>query len=320
MIDQKQKEVINLKKTCKSKFSMRKFTLFMSLLALITLAACADADSSTDSSSKEGNEVGQTENTDEKFAQLENEFDARLGVYAIDTGSNQTVEYRPEERFAFASTYKALAAAIVLRQNSMEELKEVIIYTEDDLVPYSPITKKHVNTGMTLLELSEAAVRSSDNTAGNLLLKALGGLDGFEQALRQIGDNVTQSDRYEPDLNEFTPGDTRDTSTPRALAFDLQAFAVNDLLSNDERERFTNWMQGNATGDTLIRAGAPEGWEVGDKSGAGSYGTRNDIAVVWPPNREPIVIAIMSRYDTKNAKYDDALIAKAAKVALNALR
>ena len=298
---------------------MRKFTLFISLLALITLAACADADSSTDSSSKEEN-VGQTENTDEKFAQLENEFDARLGVYAIDTGSNQTIEYRPEERFAFASTYKALAAAIVLQQNSMEELKEVIIYTEDDLVPYSPITKKHVDTGMTLLELSEFAVRSSDNTAGNLLLKALGGPDGFEQALRQIGDNVTQSDRYEPDLNEFTPGDTRDTSTPRALAIDLQAFAVSDLLSDDERERFTNWVQGNATGDTLIRAGAPEGWEVGDKSGAGSYGTRNDIAVVWPPNREPIVIAIMSRHDTKDAKYDDALIAKAAKVALNALR
>src|SRR5699024_12426530 len=48
-----------------------------------------------------------------------------------------------------------------------------------------------------------------------------------------------------------------------------------------------------STGDTLIRAGAPEGWKVGDKSGAGSYGTRNDITVVWPPNREPIVIAIM---------------------------
>ncbi|MFD2624179.1 class A beta-lactamase [Salibacterium salarium] len=299
---------------------MYKFTLFISLLALITLTACMDADSSTDSSSKEGNEVGQKSNTDEKFAQLENDFDAQIGVYAIDTGSNQTIEYRPEERFAFTSTYKALAAAIVLKQNSMEELKEVITYTEDDLVSYSPVTKNHVDTGMTLLELSEAAVRSSDNTAGNFLFKKLGGPDEFEQALRQIDDNVTQADRYEPYLNEFTPGDTRDTSTPIALANNLQAFAVGDLLSDEKRELFTDWLQGNATGDTLIRAGAPEGWNVGDKSGAGSYGTRNDIAVVWPPNREPIVIAIMSRHDTEDAKYDDKLIAQVAEETLNALK
>ena len=309
-----------MKKTYKSKFSMHKLILFMSLLALITLTACTEGSISTDASSKEVNEEGQTANTDEKFSQLENEIDAQLGVYAIDTGSNQTIEYRPEERFAFTSTYKALAAAIVLQQNTMAELKEVITYTKDDLVPYSPITEKHVDTGMTLLELAEAAVRTSDNTAGNFLFKALGGPDGFEQALNKIGDNVTKANRYEPDLNEFTPGDTRDTSTPKALATDLQAFAVGDFLSDDERERFTNWLQGNTTGDTLIRAGAPEGWEVGDKSGAGSYATRNDIAVVWPPNREPIVIAIMSHHDAEDAKYDDALIEEAATAALNAFK
>ncbi|WP_396232408.1 class A beta-lactamase [Fredinandcohnia sp. QZ13] len=299
---------------------MHHFTLLILLIAVITLTACVDKDNSTNSQSKEENKVEQRENTDEKFAQLENEFDAQIGVYAIDTGTKQTIEYRPEERFAFASTYKALAAAILLQQNSLEELKEVITYTEDDLVTYSPITEKHVDTGMTLLELSEAAVRFSDNTAGNLLFEAMGGPKGFEQALRQIGDNVTQADRFEPDLNAFDPGDTRDTSTPKAFAADLQAFAVSDLLSDDKRELFTNWIKGNATGDTLIRAGAPEGWEVADKSGAGSYGTRNDIAVVWPPNKEPIVIAIMSRHDTEDAKYDDELIAQAAKIALNSLK
>src|SRR5699024_10440183 len=120
---------------------MHKLILFMLLLALITLTACTEASNSTDVSSSEENEEGQTANTNEKFAKLENEFDANLGVYAIDTGSNQTIEYRPEERFAFTSTYKALAAAIVLQQNTMEELKEVITYTKDDLVPYSPITE-----------------------------------------------------------------------------------------------------------------------------------------------------------------------------------
>ena len=292
----------------------------MLLAAVMILSACAEKDSSINALSKEENEVEQRTNTDEKFAKLENQFDARIGVYAIDTGTNQTIEYRPEERFAFASTYKALAAATLLQQNSLEELKEVITYTEDDLVPYSPITEKHTDTGMTLLELSEAAVRFSDNTAGNLLFEALGGPEGFNQALSQIGDNVTQAVRFEPDLNAFTPGDTRDTSTPKALATSLKAFALSDLLSDDKRELFIDWLKGNATGDTLIRAGAPEGWVVGDKSGAASYGTRNDIAVVWPPNEEPIVIAIMSRHDTEDAKYDDKLIAEAAEVVLNVLK
>ncbi|KKB35259.1 Beta-lactamase class A [Bacillus thermotolerans] len=306
-------------KTYTHKFSMRDVAVLILLVAVMTLTACADKDSSANVLSKEENEEEQTANTNERFIQLEKEFDAQIGVYAIDTGTDQTIEYRPEERFAFASTYKALAAAILLKQNSLEELEKVITYTEDELVPYSPVTEKHVDTGMTLLELGEAAVRFSDNTAGNLLFEAVGGPQGFEQALRQIGDDVTEADRLEPDLNKFTPGDTRDTSTPRALATSLQVFAVGGLLSGDKRELFTDWLKGNATGDPLIRAGAPEGWEVGDKSGAGSYGTRNDIAVVWPPNRKPIVMAVLSRHHTEDAAYDDELIAQAAKITLNAL-
>lgn len=255
-----------------------------------------------------------------EFAELENKYDARLGVYAIDTGTNRKVSYRPQERFAYASTYKALAAGALLQQYSMDQLDELVTYNSEDIVSYSPVTQLHVDTGMTLREVAEAAVRYSDNTAGNLLLEKLGGPEGFETALRQIGDHVTQADRYETDLNSAVPGDSRDTSTPKALATSLQAFAVSDLLPNEKRTILTDWMRGNATGDTLIRAGAPTGWEVDDKSGAGSYGTRNDIAIVWPPNRAPIVIAVLSSRDTQNATFDNTLIAEAAKVALNALK
>lgn len=292
-------------------------TMF-ALLVLMTLSACMKPEKTTEPSTQK--EAEERTDLDETFATIESEYDARVGLYAIDTGSDQTIDYRSEERFAFASTYKALAAALVLKQNTMEELEEVITYTEDDLVSYSPITEKHVDTGMTLAELSEAAVRTSDNTAGNLLFEELGGPEQFQQSLREIGDEVTQSDRYETALNEFTPGNTRDTSTPAALATSLQGFAVGDLLTDDKRELLLDWMQGNATGDTLIRAGAPEGWTVADKSGAGRYGTRNDIAVVWPPDREPIILAIMTRHDTEDAEYDDALIAEVAEATLNALK
>ncbi len=255
--------------------------------------------------------------TNEKFVQLEKKFDAKLGVYAIDTGTNKTISYRPNERFAYASTYKVLAAAAVLKKNAIEKLNEVIHYSKDDLVTYSPITEKHVDTGMSLKEIAEAAIRYSDNTAGNILLQQLGGPKGFEKSLKQIGDHVTKANRFETDLNSAIPGDIRDTSAAKALATDLKAFTVDNNLTPDKRTILTDWMRGNATGDELIRAGAPIGWEVGDKSGAGSYGTRNDIAIVWPPHRAPIVVAILSNRFTEDANYDNALIAEAAKVVLN---
>ncbi|WP_337019402.1 class A beta-lactamase [Oceanobacillus massiliensis] len=307
-----------------SRLPKLKGTFLLSLFIFIMLAGCAKAATSPASPSEPETDKEKgtpaEEEIAQEFKQLENEFDARLGIYAIDTETEKSVVYRADERFAFASTYKALAAGVLLDQKTMNELEKIITYTEDDLVTYSPITEKHVDTGMSLKEIAEAAIRSSDNTAGNLLFNELGGPAGFETALREIGDTVTESVRFEPDLNFTVPGDSRDTSTPRELATNLQTFVLSDLLPSEERELMTDWLVGNSTGDTLIRAGVPENWVVGDKSGAGMYGTRNDIAIVWPPDRGPIAISVLSDRDTEDATYDDALIAEAAKIVINALK
>lgn len=309
-----------MRKTSKYKYSMHLFTLSITILLLTILTACGSANNQINASSDEENKSKQSNNKDEKFAQIEDEFDAQLGVYAINTETNETIEYQPNERFAYASTFKALAAAILLKQNNLEDLEKVITYNEDDLVSHSPVTEKHVDSGMTLLEISEAAIRKSDNTAANFLLEAIGGPDNFEKALRDIGDDVTQSERYETELNEFSPENKRDTSTPKTMATNLKKVILSDYLPDNKRKLLSDWMTGNEAGDSLIRAGAPSEWTVLDKSGAGNYGTRNDIAVVKPPNKEPIVIAIMSRHDTEDAEYEDTLIAKAAEITLNALQ
>jgi beta-lactamase class A len=288
------------------------------LMAVVAFAGCSSIQDEQRVSQVKEQANGQTA-LDPQFVQLEKDFGARLGVYAIDTGSGREIKYRGEERFAFASTFKALAAGAVLKQSTDEQLHAVINYTNDELVTYSPVTEKHVQTGMTLSEISEAAIRYSDNTAGNLMLKQLGGPEGFEKILRELGDKVTSPVRYETELNEAIPGDTRDTSTPKALAGTLQKLTLGDVLPQEKRSMLINWMLGNETGDKLIRAGAPKDWVVADKSGAGSYGTRNDIAVIWPANGDPIVMAILSSTDKQDATYDNALIEKAAKVALDAL-
>ncbi len=254
------------------------------------------------------------------FHRLEQRFDSRLGVYAVDTGTGREVAYHADVRFAYASTHKALSVGAVLQRTAVGDLNKRITYDRGDLVRHSPVTSRHVDSGMTLRSVMGAAIRHSDNTAANLLFRELGGPAGLQAALRRIGDTTTRVDRVEPDLNETAPGDPRDTSTPRAMADSLRAFTLGNALPEDERAILTGMLRTNALTGDLIRAGVPAGWKVGDKSGAADYGTRNDIAVIWPPEGAPLVMAIMSERATEDADYDNALIAEAAGVAVRGLR
>ncbi|MFL6120613.1 class A beta-lactamase [Actinophytocola sp.] len=254
------------------------------------------------------------------FSGLEARFDARLGVFAVDTGSGRVVEHRADERFPFCSTFKALQAGALLARTEPADLDRRVTYTSADVIANSPITERHVADGMTLRELMDAAIRYSDNTAANLLFAELGGPDGLEKDLRALGDRVTEMDRIEDALSEGTPGDVRDTSTPRAFAADLRKYVLGDALPAGDRTLLTGWLRNNTTGNAAIRAGVPAGWVVGDKTGTGGYGTRNDIAVLWPPDGSPIVIAVMSTRGEKDATRDDRLLAEAARTTIAALR
>lgn len=254
-----------------------------------------------------------------ELSRLEERYDAVVGLYAVDTGSEAEVAHRADRRFAFASTYKALAAGAVLERSSAADLVQVIIYDAAELVPYSPVTELHVDQGMTMAEIIDAAVQESDNTAGNLLFDALDGPAGFESALRAIGDGTTVSARYEPELNDVAPGDERDTSTARALADDLRSYTLGDVLDEAGRQVLVDALRGSTTGNETIRAGVPDGWAVGNKTGTSGNGARNDIGVLWPPEGEPIVLAVLTQTDDPDVEPDDALLAEVTAVAVEAL-
>ena len=254
------------------------------------------------------------------FAKLETQFHAQFGLYAINTGTGQSVTYQADDRFAFCSTIKAFAASVLLQRDTDQQLSQVIPYSKSDLVDYSPVTSEHVGTGMTLSAIMAAALDISDNTALNLMLGQIGGPAALQSALRSLGDTTTSVDRTEPTLNSAIPGDTRDTSTARALATDLRTFVLGDALTASRRTQLINWLQANTTGGPYIRAAVPANWKVGDKTGNGDYGTRNDMAVLWPPSGAPIVIAVLSnRGDNANASSGDALLADATKIALQSV-
>jgi beta-lactamase class A len=224
---------------------------------------------------------------------LERKHGGRLGVAILDSASGKLVTQRGDERFALCSTFKFLAAALVLLRIDRQEesLTRRVVYSKDDLVTYSPTTEKHVERGLTISEICEAAMVLSDNTAGNLLLDSFGGPMGLTAFMRSLGDTVSRLDRRETELNEATPGDPRDTTTPRAMLDMLRKIVLGSLLSASSREQLIAWLVANKTGNRRLRAGVPQGWRVGDKTGGGSNGATNDIAVIWPPDRAPILVA-----------------------------
>ena len=252
-----------------------------------------------------------------RIAAIEARVGGRIGVAALDTSNDKHLDYRAEERFPMCSTFKFLAAAAVLKRvdEKKEKLERFVPYNAKDILEYAPVTKEHLNEGgMTLGALCEAAIEQSDNTAGNLLLNAIGGPAGVTNFVRALGDPVTRLDRIEPELNSVIPGDERDTTTPAAISLDMQKLLLGDALSEASRRKLDDWLQRNETGGSMIRAGVPKTWSVGDKTGRGANGATNDIAIMRPPGRAPILLAIYSVGSTATANDRAAAIAEVTKV------
>ncbi|MGV9593566.1 serine hydrolase [Streptomyces tendae] len=118
-------------------------------------------------------------------------------------------------------------------------------------LPLAAAVLDRATTGMTVADLCDASLTVSHNTATNLPLGLLGGPTAVTAFAPGLDDATTRFDRNEPQLNVSTgPDDERDTTT---------------------------------------RAGVPAGWLIGDRTGTGAQGERNDVGIVLPPDRAPLV-------------------------------
>jgi beta-lactamase class A len=258
----------------------------------------------------------------DRIAAIEARIGGRIGVAALNTGNSKCLDYRAIERFPMCSTFKFLAAGAVLKRvdEKQEKLERFVQYDAKEILEYAPVTKEHLKEGgMTLGALCEAAIEQSDNTAGNLLLDAIGGPVGLTNFARGLGDQVTRLDRKEPALNSAIPGDERDTTTPASMLADMMRLLTSDVLSLLSLRQLEDWLRGNKTGAAMIRAGIPTSWIIGDKTGRGANGATNDIAIMRPPGREPILLAIYSVGSTATPNDRAAAIAEVAKIATESL-
>lgn len=257
--------------------------------------------------------VAQTDPILARAVQVEGRLNARLGFSAIDLNSGRRWSYHEDQRFPMCSTFKFVAAAAFLEKvdRGDDSLSRRIILEESDLVSYSPLTETRVGSeGLTMAEICAAALTLSDNTAGNTLLKALGGPAGLTEFARQVGDNTFRLDRWETDLNEALIGDPRDTTSPAAMVATMEKLLFGNLLSQDSKQQLRTWMINNKTGDAKLRAGFPGAWTTGDKTGGGSNGTMADIAFTMTEANAPLLIAVYmtetkATFDDRNAGISD---------------
>lgn len=161
-------------------------------------------------------------------------------------------------------------------------------------------------------------VRESDNTATDLLLRRIGGPAAVQARLGELGLAGVRVDRTEirmaadgEGVTQLPPGerctpeeyerrraavpeearraaarafltDPRDTATPAGMTALLARLVAGDLLSGPSTSRLLGWMRDSPTGARRIRAGAPAGSVVQDKTGTHWSGA-NDVGVVDLP-------------------------------------
>ena len=242
---------------------------------------------------------------------------SRLGIYAIDTHSGKTFSENADQRFPLCSTSKLMIVAAVLKRSMAQKglLNKKVYFTNEQLTAagYAPITQHYIKQGMTVKELAQAAISYSDNAAVNLLMNEVGGPGAVTAFARSIGDEKFNLVRMEPNLNSAVPGDERDTSTPKAMARSMQKLLLGNALGAPQRNMLSKWLAENTTGAHRVRAAVPIGWKVGDKTGTGEYGTTNDVAIIWPPGRKPILMAMYYTQANKNAVANDQVIMTGAR-------
>jgi beta-lactamase class A len=247
---------------------------------------------------------------EQRIAGLEQARNALVGLFAVNLLTGKTVSHRAQDSFAVCSTFKGYAAACVLQKVERGELTldRKVFVDPAGIVSNSPRTSPRAGDEMTLDELCQAAVQVSDNTAGNLLLTTIGGPPAITAFARSLGDDRTRLDRWETELNSALPGDPRDTSTPKALGGGYRKLLVGDALAAVQRQQLVTWLRANET--SSVRAGLPQGWSTADKTGNGDYASTNDIGVVYGPDGQRLLLAIMTRTagDDPNAENNRPLI------------
>lgn len=250
--------------------------------------------------------------------QQESALKARIGVAVLDTGTGKLQSYRGDERFPLTSTFKTLACAKLLSDIDAKRVDKnaTLRINKNELVSYSPVIENWKANSIRPFDACEATLRTSDNTAANLVLDAIGGPQPLTAFLRTQSDAITRLDRIEPALNEAAINDRRDTTTPNAISQTLHTLLYKEGLTAASQQQLMQWLEANAVTGGLIRSFIPKDWTIADRSGAGGNGARSITAIVTKPNNAPVIVSIYLHQTQATMAQRDAAIVAIGRVVL----
>jgi beta-lactamase class A len=263
-------------------------------------------------------------------------LDLVIGLSAVHLESGATLELNAAERFPLASTYKVPMAAYALHLvgEGKLALDELIEVHQSDLVTSSPITRlfPHPGIRLSLLNLMEATLIQSDNTATDVLLRTIGGGSAVTGWLSEQGIEDLRVDRSTAELLRDYMGlsappdgtsaatqfmtadfeslteadwtaryqdlldDPRDQGSPKAMVSLLRGIWQDAWLDAAHGEALRAIMGRCLTGGSRLSGMLPaQQLPLAHKTGT-LGGTVNDVGVMLLPNGQgTVIIAVFTR-------------------------
>ena len=213
------------------------------------------------------------ENKFEKFGRLEkliNKWesliiknpDLDISCFFISLDNQVYAEIKSDNKLPAASSIKVPILIILLMMLDQGEIfwDEELILTEDTIGSGSGwMAYQEIGMKFPIFEVASEMIRVSDNTATNLLIKRLGGINTVNQKLKELGLKNTQINNFLPDLDGTNLTSTKDLSLAMALVDN------GYLLNVSSRDIFREIMQKSKT-NSLIPSGILRGLKKESKN------------------------------------------------------
>ncbi len=181
--------------------------------------------------------------------------DLEASAFFLSLDNKTFAEINSKSMLAAASSIKVPILILLLESLDTGDISwnEKLILTEDTIGKGSGwLAYQKIGEKFPIYEIASEMIRVSDNTATNLLIKRLGGIDTLNKRFREIGLKDTLIKNYLPDLNGTNLTSTED------LTIALILVDIGQLLSDRSRDTFREIMSKSNT-NTLIPSGILRG-------------------------------------------------------------
>jgi beta-lactamase class A len=286
---------------------------------------------------------------EQKIASFESISGGKLGVSAVHLESVKQINLHGDKRFPMASTYKIPIAIQLLQKVSQGEfqLKQQIAIEPQDLRHGSKIAEsfKPPKRSLSIKNLMDTMIITSDNTASDLLIEKAGGAKAVTAFLQEHNLKNIQVDRTEaemlaetlnitlPPKTEWTSkmfkdyldsvtakdkesirrrnaGNLKDTATPKAMTSLLIQLDRKELLKPELTNLILDAMLRCETGKKRLKGLLPKEVKVAHKTGSDFIAT-NDVGIITlPKNKGHIAIAVFVKNSDKPMPEQEKAIAE----------